>query len=220
MRVFLISVIIWLISVPSSFSQPAEPGTLRMVKQFGTEQEQRLNELERLDLKSVLEELTSPAFFSEEEYLDEAIYRSFNYRVSDAVAFMMRFVHSTQTAGEGGRSLYIAKRVFQVFPNDSLGPLLDLYSMSGPRVRANVIYAIGQMSGDPAVRSLLTEALYDESICQEMTAETVGEPLRICDVAYNQLVIRYKFDNMLRTIGTAHALDVRDYHIDLLRAKL
>ena len=50
--------------------------------------------------------------------------------------------------------------------------------------------------------------------------ETVGEPLRICDVAYNQLVLRYNVKGVLRVIGTIHKIDVRNYHIEKLKALL
>jgi hypothetical protein len=133
----------------------------------------------------------------------------------------MGAVRSTRSASEneGARDLYLAKRILQIFSERSMDRLLDLYSSAGPKIRANVIYVIGQMVGGQVPGDLLSEALYDTSICQEVTAETLGEPLRICDVAYNQLVIRYSFDNVLRAIGTGHSIDVRDYHIQALQAR-
>jgi hypothetical protein len=88
---------------------------------------------------------------------------------------------------------------------------------TGPEIRANVIYIIGDMDGGKAVDALLIEALYDTSVCREATGESLGEPLRICDMAYNQLVIRYSMKNVLRTIGTGHSINVRNYHIGELQ---
>jgi hypothetical protein len=67
---------------------------------------------------------------------------------------------------------------------------------------------------------LLTEALHDTSICQDLSGEALGEPLRICDMAYNQLMIRYSIKDVMRTIGTGHSIEVRDHHIRVLEDKL
>ena len=44
-----------------------------------------------------------------------------------------------------------------------------------------------------------------------------ANPLRVCDVAYNLIVLHYGIQNVLRTIGTVHRIEVRDYHIDKLK---
>ena len=58
----------------------------------------------------------------------------------------------------------------------------------------------------------------DKSVCEEKLPESVGDPLRVCDVAYNQIVLHFEIQNVLRTIGTVHRIEVRDYHIDKLKA--
>ncbi len=72
------------------------------------------------------------------------------------------------------------------------------------------------MAGGDVIRLLLIEALDDDTSCEDRLPETVGEPLRICDVAYNQLVLRYNIKGVLRTIGTVHNLEAREYHIQKL----
>ena len=44
--------------------------------------------------------------------------------------------------------------------------------------------------------------------------------MRICDVAYNQLVLRYRIKNVLRTIGPIYRPENRDYHISVLKGRL
>lgn len=198
------------------------PSLPKVDRQFSLEKEQRIHQLEHLSIQAVFQAFESPEFFDEVDYLDKAIFQAFNFRTGQAIDRALGYARSTRIANspEGGWKLYIAKRIVQVFPDEALDGLLDIYASSGPKIRANVIYMIGQMAGEDVVRTLLVEALYDTSICQDVLAETLGEPLRICDAAYNQLVIRYRFKDVLRTIGSVHAIAVRDHHIQLLQNRL
>jgi hypothetical protein len=73
------------------------------------------------------------------------------------------------------------------------------------------------MPNSDFTRSILKEALEDKSVCEETLPETLGDPLRVCDEAYNQIVLHFGIQNVLRTIGTVHKIEVRDYHIDKLK---
>jgi hypothetical protein len=220
MKIFTAMIIVFFMAIAPVFAQ-LETDSPQVDQQFSMEKEKRINELEAMDLHSALEVLASPTFLSEEEYLDEAIYRAFKDRTEEVIAYMMKVVQSTKsaTSNEGVNNLYLAKRIFQIFPDVSLNRLIDLYMNTGPEIRANVIYIIGDMDGGKAIDALLIEALYDTSVCREATGESLGEPLRICDMAYNQLVIRYSMKNVLRTIGTGHSINVRDYHIGELQSR-
>jgi hypothetical protein len=218
MKIFTAVIIVFFMAIAPVFGQ-LEADSPQMDQQFSMEKEKRIAALETMDLHSALEVLASPAFLSEEEYLDEAIYRAFKNRTEEVIEYMMKVVQSTKSAqnNEGVDNLYLAKRIFQIFPDASLNRLIDLYMNTGPEIRANVIYIVGDMDGGKAIDALLIEALYDTSVCREATGESLGEPLRICDMAYNQLVIRYSMKNVLRTIGTGHSINVRDYHIGELQ---
>jgi hypothetical protein len=54
-------------------------------------------------------------------------------------------------------------------------------------------------------------------VCEETLPESLGDPLRLCDVAYNQIVLHFEIQNALRTIGTVHKIEIRDYHIDKVK---
>ena len=86
--------------------------------------------------------------------------------------------------------------------------------------KANIIRVSGGVSGGPEIRQLLIQALSDTTFCEEETPDSVGERMRICDVAYNQLVLRYGIRNVLRTISPAHRINNRDYHISILKGML
>ena len=220
MKIFTSIIIIFFMAIAPVYAQ-LQTDSPQVDQQFSMEKEKRIKELETMGLYSALEVLSSPEFLSEEEYLDEAIYRAFKNRTEEVIEYMMKVVQSTKSAknNEGINNLYLAKRIFQIFPDASLNRLIDLYMNTGAEIRANVIYIIGDMDGGKAVDALLIEALYDTSVCQEATGESLGEPLRICDMAYNQLVIRYSLKGVLRTIGTGHSINVRDYHIGELQSR-
>ncbi len=80
---------------------------------------------------------------------------------------------------------------------------------------------MGSLKEEPAAEDILIEALNDKSIgSDEETGETDGEPMRVCDLAYNQLVLRNEITGVLRTLGPIHRIEVRDYHIEILKSKL
>ena len=199
-----------------------EPQVPKVDQQFSLEKENRIKQLDALTVPAVFEGLRSAEFFDEEAYLNKAIYEALGPRSTDALQVALGYVRSTQAqlSPEASQNLYLAKKFFQIFPDESLESLLDLYSSGGPKIRRNVIYAIGQMAGGQAIKALLIHALDDGDYCEESTAESIGEPLRVCDMAYNQLVIRYNVKDVLRTIGTIHSIEVRDYHIAKLKGLL
>jgi len=220
MKVVHIVIGILLLTLGVAFAE--EPAAPVVDGQFSPEQEQRIDDLKSLSVPGVFEALHSPEFSVAQDYMDKAIYQALGSRSAEAVADAMVYVRSpqAQVSAEGSRNLYLAKRVCQVFPDQAVDALLDIYSSTSARIRANVIYVVGQMAGGPAVKNLLVEALYDTTVCQPVTDETLGDPLRICDAAYNQLVIRYKIPDVLRVIGSVHSIDVRDYHIQQLLDRL
>ncbi len=198
--------------------EPVKPGVDRT---FSAAQEQSIDQLTALAIPDVFKRLTSDEFLDEEAYLNKAIYMAFNRRVAQAVEFALGHVRSTepQQNPTSPEELYIAKKTLQIFQDQALKSLLDLYSSGKPKTRKNVIEALGQMEGESA-REVLIDALDDPSFCEDQQPESVGEPLRICDAAYNQLVIRYKIKNVPRVIGSVHTIDMRNHHIRILKDKL
>ena len=113
-----------------------------------------------------------------------------------------------------------AKSILEAFPDESVPALRALYRRGDALTRGNIVRSSGGIPGGDAVRDLLVGALEDKSFCEAASPESVGEPLRVCDAAYNQLVLRYRVKGMLRTIGPAHRVEIRDYHIGILKTKL
>jgi hypothetical protein len=199
-----------------------EPANPDLEQTFSPAKEKKIDQLAAMDIPAVFSALRSAEFLGEEAYLNKAIFTAFNHRSEQAAQFALRHVRSTQAekSPTGPQDFYIAKKTLQLFPDQALESLLDLYSSGGPKVRKNVIEVSGQMSGEPAIRAMLVNALNDESFCEDEQPESIGEPLRICDVAYNQLVLRYKIKNVQRVIGSIHAIDIRNHNIRILKDML
>ena len=114
----------------------------------------------------------------------------------------------------------LARNILQVFSDEAVPELIKLYESSNAVTRANVIHVLGGMPVDPDIpnaRDLLIGALDDQSFGESELPETLGVPLRVCDMAYNQLVLRYKVKDEPRTIGSAHKVEDRDFHIERLK---
>ena len=177
--------------------------------------------------KETFERLHHADFFADEDLLNKGIDRAFGFRRREATSFAKEYLSSGRTAGETKErreqvlDLYLAKKILQVFPDEAVKDLQELYLIGDPATKRNVLCAAGMMADGQAIaQKILVEALDDKSFCEEDEPEMLGDPLRICDVAYNQLVLRYKIRNVLRAIGNTHRITTRDYHIARLKQLL
>ncbi|OEU63864.1 MAG: hypothetical protein BBJ57_00695 [Desulfobacterales bacterium PC51MH44] len=189
---------------------------------FDPQKEARIESLVARFLPDCFEQFKQVDFFVNKPYLYKGIFTAFNQRRDQSIGYAVNILRRpVKEMIDGklitrGKDLYIAKKVFEVFPDESTDMLLTAYKGGDPITKGNIILASGNVVGI-LIRSLLIDALNDKTTCQDIHVEMVGDPLRICDVAYNQLVLRYKIKNVLRTIGTVHRIKIRDYHISILK---
>lgn len=202
----------------TGFVYAAEPAAPDVSQVFSPEKENKIQQLSGFTVEAVFDSLRSEEFFSEENYMNKAVYVAFGERRSEAVQHALGYVRSAQikTSAEGPKNLYIAKKTCQIFPDEALETLLDLYFSGAPKIRRNILYVIGGMSGGE-IKGVLIDALDDTASCGDVLPESVGTPLRVCDAAYNQIVIRYNVKDVIRTIGTIHKIEARDYNIEKLK---
>jgi hypothetical protein len=203
-----------------------EPKRPVVNKTLDSKKEAKILKVKNLQIEQAFNRLQEMDFLADNDLMNKAIYTSFKDRRNEAIAHSVGYLKEPgMQIIEGrmvcqGRDFYVAKKVLQMFPDEALQPLLDLYEGGDPLTRGNVIRVMGNMEGDPIVRNLLVKALENKTICEQENPEMEGEPLRICDEAYNQLVLRYEIKNVLRTIGNAHTPEDRDYHIEILKSIL
>jgi len=220
MKIYAIQVLVMAsLFLAIGFVYAAEPAAPDVSQVFSSEKENRIQQLSGFTIEAVFDSLSSEEFFGEENYMNKAVYVAFSDRRSEAVQYALGYVRSTQilASAEGSRKLYIAKKTCQIFPDEALETLLDLYFSGSSKIRRNVLYVIGEMRG-VGIKGVLIEALDDTASCGDVLPESVGEPLRVCDVAYNQLVLRYHVTTgVMRSIGTIHKIEARDYNIEKLK---
>ena len=181
--------------------------------------EAKLQTLKNLSREDVFQNLKREDFFYDDDFLKKGIDRAFKNRKEEVVRFAIGHLKTGKKTRdvEEAKNFHVAKKILQMFPDESQGYLAELYSSGDPGMRRNVVHAVAGMPGSDFTRYILMNALEDKSVCEENFPETVGEPLRVCDVAYNLIVLHYQVQNVLRTIGTVHRIEVRDYHIDKLK---
>lgn len=201
--------------------EPVRPDVSRM---FDFDREAKINHLSNVSAEEAFNNLTSPEFMLNDDFLHKAVFKAFEFRKSDAIAIVVQTLRTAQhravkNTPETEDRLYISRKFLEIFPEDTTGTLLKLYGSADAPTRSRILYAAGNMPGQ-SIRELLVKALDDKTTFEKENPEIAGLPLRICDAAYNQLVIRYKIQNVLRTIGNDLTIQTRDYHINILKKHL
>lgn len=182
---------------------------------------QVIQEMRTLSADRAFQRLSDADLFYDERSLEGGILQAFAQRREEGVRLAMVQIQQRRKSkdGEGARYFHVAKKILQKFPEESAGLLLNRYKNGDPEIRGNVVRVIAGMPQSEFTQTLLRKALEDHSFCEEDSPEIVGEPLRVCDVAYNEIVAHYSIRNVLRTIGTGHRVEVRDYHIEQLKTR-
>jgi hypothetical protein len=203
----------------------AEPQRPDVHRKLDAKNEQMINKLSRYSPEEAFEDLKAPRFLADENLMNRAVYESFRERRREGIALAMRTLSlPVKEPINGGtvhraRDLYVARKIVEVFPDESAPVLLNLYESGDATTKGNIIRASGKLAGE-AARDLLIRALSDKTFCDPVDPEIDGPPMRICDLAYNQLVLRYRIKNVLRTIGPIDRIETRDLHITNLKWKL
>jgi hypothetical protein len=211
-----------LVALPAAMSYAKEPRRPNFDRVFNAEKEAKISQLSNLSSDQVFERLKSMDFYVDEEFMLKAIFIAFRHRRGEAIDLALNYITLPEREINNGDSIYrtqehyVAKNILIAFPHASINKLVELYENSDSITRGNIVKALGQMAGDQPGK-MLKDALYDETVFEEEDSEMDGEPLRICDLAYNQLVLRYNINDVLRNIGYYLTIEKRNYHIDNLQ---
>jgi hypothetical protein len=211
--------------LPVGHGRAAEPQMPDVQGILGPDEELRISEVARLTPKEAFKKLKGVEFLVDEKLLHKAIYVTYKDRKAEGLDLALHHLLMPQREVINGKvvdrtaAFYVSKKFFEVFPEESVSELLKLYDKGDGMVQGNVVQASGKISGGE-IRQLLVKALDNKKRSEEKNPEMLGFPLRVCDEAYNQLVLRYKVRGTLRTIGNGFNPEVRDYHIDILKKKI
>jgi len=203
-------------------SEPQRPEVNRV---FDMEKEQKINMISSQSAGEAFEGLKDVEFLLDEDLLNKAIYKTFHQRKQEGIALSLQSLSLPEKEIINGRKvhrakdIYLARKIAEVFPDESAPVLVDLYGKGDATTKGNVVRVSGRMEGKIA-RNLLMKALDDKTFSGPEDPGVDGPPMRICDLAYNQLVLRYRIRNVLRTIGPIDRIENRDYHINILKGRL
>jgi len=204
----------------NAFGEPGEFSTPVSAK------EARINEIAGLSIHGAFEQMRSAETMASPDALRELIAGVFGHRKTETLEYVKNYLRSSlqaesgEISGKRVRDFNLAKRVLEAFPEDASPLLLSLYEHNDEVTKANVIRAAGRIAGGEEIDNILMRALGDKTVFEEENPDSMGDPLRICDLAYNQLVLRHRIKNVLRTISPGHRVEVRDGHIEILKGKL
>jgi hypothetical protein len=219
-------VFIWTFAFTSLFYRPVEAGEPQrpnIKRSFTLEKETKIMSLKSQKTRDAFDGLKDVEFLANRDLAYKGIYTAFENRRAGAIDLARNYLKLPVTEYVDGRRITrvrefnIAKKIFEVFPDEATPMLTTLYNKSDEITRGNIIRASGGVSGGPAIKQMIVQALDDKSFAEDEAPDMLGEPLRVCDIAYNQLVLRYSVRNVLRTITTAHDIETRDYHINILK---
>jgi len=73
------------------------------------------------------------------------------------------------------KDFYIGKKIFEVFPEESIPKLLKLYETGDATTRGNVLRVCGSLVG-PDITALLVNALNDKTFCDPEDPRSKGLP--------------------------------------------
>jgi hypothetical protein len=179
----------------------------------------------QMSARRVFETLRQAQFIHDEELSRAQVLAAFADRKTEAIELALAQVSTPliERTDEGRqshiRSLIAARRILEAFPADAVPALVKLYARTNGITRGNIVRVCLRIGGEP-IRNLLLNALADQTPCQGEDWNSGGEPMRVCDEAYNEIVLRYRLNGVLRTLSPAHSIETRQYHLAVLKTKL
>ncbi len=208
------------VAMPLYAQEPEKPDVHPILD---ADREKKVREVAGLPMQAAFERMKENDFFLDNNLLHKSIFERFKNQRAKAIRIALQSLEKPQRESVDGkridrvRDFYIAKKILRVFPDEAVDSILSRYKKGNVLTRANIIRASTKLAGGQPIKELLINALDDKTFVDEGDPDIEGTPLRICDLAYNQLVVRYQIKNVLRVIGSLHRVDARDYHITILK---
>lgn len=216
---------IFLILVHCGAADAKEPTLPEVNKVFSPEKEERLFALEKLSIGECFEELKELDFLLDDDYLNKAAYKCLKKNIDEAIDYAIEYLKQPAKTVEGETVVmndeqYVAKAVMRVFALEAENKLFIAYRNGSAETRAHLLYAMGMMASKKAKNQLI-EALDDKAVYEETYPEMEGKPLRVCDMAYNQLRLRYADEliDLPRNIANLHRIELRDSYIHEMKIR-
>jgi PKD repeat protein len=187
-----------------------------------SEEQSAIEGMKSMSAFDVFETLSQPEYMTNDKLSGSAISQAYSGREYDAIEIALMRVKTPIESTDNNciQELKTAKSIFKQYSNIAIPRITSLYPQEDPAVNANLITASGVLVNNNEIKAMLIDALDDLTFTTDDNPELVGRPLRVCDIAYNQLVLNLNIQGVLRTIGTGMTEETRDYHINVLKGKL
>jgi PKD repeat protein len=182
--------------------------------------------MKSMNTSAAFERLKGDDFLASDSQLAQAISQVYGKSKDKAIGIALAKINTPATTVVEGKTIKstrdfrIAKKILEQFPEDASGRLLGMYSTGSVSTKANVILASGGLAGRPEIYAMLVKALDDKTATLDADPDTASNPMRICDLAYNQLALKLRMPDILRVIRPDESVAERDYHINILKERL
>ncbi len=181
-----------------------------------------------IPLDEPMRALADSAFTEDSRLLLSEIPPAFEGRLEEAFSLAVeKLRRPAWPAAEGddgfdAGALLFARTLFEAFPAEAVDAVLRAFENGTGVLRGNLILAAGSLIRfDGRIETLFLAALGNEEPATDPEAGDLEvEPFRLCDLAYNELVLHLQVPGVLRTLGPVHSLKTRDHHIGILKEAL
>jgi len=180
----------------------------------------------RYPASRVFDLLRRPEFVQNEPMSRRIVLAAFSHRREPAIEYALEQLtrplidRNEELRVSRIRGVLAARRILEAFPEQAVPRLLADYEKATVATKGNLLRASGKLTLREPVKALLLRTLADSTVCDDATWQVGGDPLRLCDVAYNQLVLQCGISGVVRTLCPSHTITARDYQIQILKAKL
>ena len=179
--------------------------------------------LQDMEISDVFHLLCDDKYLYNKKRMKKLVNQAFKNRQESVIEHAIAILDEPMNIGEGewlvsNYQFRVAEEVLISLNKKALRRMLEKYEISDSLTKGNIIHVVSKFdNNDRRIRDLLSNALEDNSFCEEEDDTIGGTPLRVCDVAYNELVLRYDIQEVPRTIGSIHRVTVRDEQIKNLK---
>jgi hypothetical protein len=194
--------------------------------EFTMDQERTIVELKGLQVAESFQRLTGDEFITDPKLMEAAVLELYGNDSVEAIEVALNSLREPYARIQNGEArirndeVYVAKKVLETFPEISRIRFVEMYTAADPIVKGNLLRAGGSLAGDNRIHELLVAALKDTTPAEPEEIQELGLPMRLCDLAYNQLMLEHRFKGIPRTLGSSHSLTARDLSIQEMKLLL
>jgi hypothetical protein len=164
--------------------------------------------------ESVFEQLKSPEAVADDAYRKQLIHKFFLAEPASSIPFVLKKLwtgpssHSPQHRQSHEMDCYIVRTILAEMPVEVQEVLVSTKTDT-PNQKARLLETMG-MFKTPLAFDGLRESLSDQRLSNLGAALYGGWPYRVCDIAYNTLILRLRLTDFRAPLGVNHSYAQRN----------